>query len=892
MADRVVKVSLVAQVSNYVAGMEQARKSTAGVGTEAEKAKAKFEAQSQAMTQVGTGLLAVGALAAAGVGLAIKKFADFDQAMSNVKAATQESAENMSLLRDAALDAGARTVFSATEAANAIEELGKAGLSTSDILNGGLDGALDLASAGQLGVAEAAGIAATAMKTFNLRGSDMSHVADLLAAGAGKAMGDVGDLSLALSQAGLVANSTGLSIEETTGALAAFASKGLLGSDAGTAFKSMLQRLTPQSAEAQKAMDDLGISAYDAGGNFIGMEAFAGNLQDGLKNLTVEQRQAALATIFGTDAVRAATVLYTEGSKGIGEWNDKVNDSGYAAKVAADRLDNLKGDVEQLGGAFDTYLIKSGSGANDMLRLLVSGATGLVTAVGGLPQPVLAGGLALGGLVAVIGLAGGAALIAVPKFAAMKTGLSTLGISTGTAAKGVGLLSGGLAVAGIAFAIFAARQATATANTQEFKDSLDPTTGAITEYTRALVAKKLAESGAYGNAMRAAGITQKELTDAVVAGGDALDAVQKKLGAENTFLSFFDGTGIAAGNASSAITDLAGDLDRSGTEFDDQAKAAEGSASSTGTAAEAYQSAADKAGELQSNLSDLIDTINTANGVGQDAISQNIAYQSALADVDAQIAAIAAGTEGYSLGISANTEAGRTNLGMLNDLAGSSQSAAAAQFALDGNTANYKATLEAGRQAVIDRAIALGATKDEANNLADAIYRIPAEKDIKILADTAAAARTIDDFINTYGRLSGTIMYRAILPDLNGVASGNGRMGTFDVGGFTGPGRKYDVAGIVHRKEFVSTAETTAVPENRRALEYMHRGGTIRGYASGGFVGYAAPIQYASSGGGWGGGGSGTTTVHRAGDTWTIVTPDPAAAAQAVWQRQNRKAAV
>ena len=77
-------------------------------------------------------------------------------------------------------------------------------------------------------MADAAGIAATALKTFKLEGEDMAHVADLLAAGAGKAMGDVTDLSAALNQSALVANATGLSIEETTAGLAAFASQGLL----------------------------------------------------------------------------------------------------------------------------------------------------------------------------------------------------------------------------------------------------------------------------------------------------------------------------------------------------------------------------------------------------------------------------------------------------------------------------------------------------------------------------------------------------------------------------------------------------------------------------------------------------------------------------------------
>jgi len=184
---------------------------------------------------------------------------------------------------------------------------------------------------------------------FELKGSDVSHVADLLAAGAGKAQGSVDDMGMALKQSALVAKQTGLSIEDTTGALAQFASAGLLGSDAGTSFKTMLQRLTPQSDEAADLMNQLGLNAYDASGQFIGLEAYAGKLRDGLSRLTPEARNAALATLFGSDAVRAAAVLYEGGAEGVRKWREAVDDSGFAAAQAAILMDNLAGDVEQLG---------------------------------------------------------------------------------------------------------------------------------------------------------------------------------------------------------------------------------------------------------------------------------------------------------------------------------------------------------------------------------------------------------------------------------------------------------------------------------------------------------------------------------------------------------------
>ena len=323
MTERSIVAKLRAEVSQYLSGMKSAADATAKVGDSAERSQSKASGafgklsqlakkNSADMDRVGNAAMVAGGAIVAGLGVGIKAFADFDQAMSAASAALPQAGAQMESLRQLAITLGKDTQFSATEAAQGVTELAKAGVEAGDIMGGGLKGALDLAAAGQLDVAEAAETAATAMTMFKLSGKDVPHIADLLAAGAGKAQGSVRDMGMALKQAGLVAAQTGLTIEETTGGLAAFASAGLVGSDAGTSFKSMLQRLNPQSKEAQKTMKDLGISAYDAQGNFIGLSAFAGNLRSSMKDLTTEQRNATMATIFGSDAVRAAAVLYEQ----------------------------------------------------------------------------------------------------------------------------------------------------------------------------------------------------------------------------------------------------------------------------------------------------------------------------------------------------------------------------------------------------------------------------------------------------------------------------------------------------------------------------------------------------------------------------------------------------
>ena len=376
-----IVIRLMADTASYEAAMTRA-------GSTAKTVASGMENTGRKSALIASGMTAAGlAVAAFGVA-AVKMAADFDQQMSTVQANTGATSAQLGQLRAAAIEAGASTVYSATESAGAINELGKAGLSTSDILSGGLSGALNLAASDGMAVGDAAELMATTLKQFNLTGAESTQVADALAAGAGKAVGSAHDLGFALNQAGLVANSMGVSMQETTGTLAAFANAGMIGSDAGTSLKTMLQRLASPTDKAQTLMDELGINVYDANGKFIGLAGAAGQLQNGLGGLSQQERNAALNTIFGADAVRAANVLYEEGAEGIDGWTKAVSQSGYAADLAAKKNDNLKGDLENLGGSMESLMISVGEGAQGPLRKMVQGLDTLVDAFAGLPSGV------------------------------------------------------------------------------------------------------------------------------------------------------------------------------------------------------------------------------------------------------------------------------------------------------------------------------------------------------------------------------------------------------------------------------------------------------------------------------------------------------------------------
>jgi TP901 family phage tail tape measure protein len=423
------------------------------------------------------GLLGAGLLV--GVGATVKSAAEFDKAMSSVAATGQDAQKNIDGLAKEALQLGADTKFSATEAAGGIESLLKAGLSTQDVLSGGLNGALNLAAAGSLEVADAADIAASAMNQFGLSGSQIPHVADLLAAAAGKSVGEVSDMALALKQSGLVANQFGISIEETTGTLAAFASAGLIGQDAGTSFKTMLLQLAAPSAQAAATMHDLGISAYDANGQFVGLADLAGQLSTKMSGLTQKQRDQALATIFGTDAIRAANVLFQQGARGIDGWTKKVNDAGYAAQVARKKMDNLSGDLETLKGSIDTTFVQAGSGANDFLRSLTQEATRAVNAIGQMPAPILQTGTKLTALT-------GIGLLAFAGISKLTIGLSetrsamaNLSSESPRLAQGLGAVGKAAAVAAAAVAAMQIAGAVANEINGKFVPSVDDAAGAL-----------------------------------------------------------------------------------------------------------------------------------------------------------------------------------------------------------------------------------------------------------------------------------------------------------------------------------------------------------------------------------------------------------------------------
>lgn len=841
---RTVGVKLTAEASGYLATLTKAGLATQQFATRGaaamEKHKAAIDKVSHSATLIGAGLLA-------GVAAVVLTTAKFDKAMSAVSATGDDARSNIDELRKAAIDMGAQTAFSATEAAQGIENLLKAGVSAKDVLGGGLKGALDLAAAGNLEVGDAAEIAATAMTQFNLTGAQVPHIADLLAAGAGKAQGEVADMGMALKQGGLVASQFGLSIEETVGTLSAFASAGLLGSDAGTSFKTMLIQLAAPSAKASGLMKDLGIAAYDAQGNFIGTTALAGQLHDRLKGLTQAERDAALATIFGTDAVRAANVLYKQGAEGIAKWVAQTNEAGYAAKVARERLNNLSGDLETLRGSIESTFINSGSDANATLRDLTQGANDAVNAIGRLPKPVLETGLKLTALTGIGLLAfGGLGKLATSGLATSKA-FRELSAASPRAARGIataGKAAGAAtaALVGLQLLLGNNEKFQFHANVDAIADSLLKLGSTRVDFDQIFTMRKgvLDDINGFGDALDR--VVNPRIWDKL---GQLLDAAAgTTASATNQMRENFKGvdkaiSSLAPEDAQRAFRDMASQAAAAGVPIEDLVKLfpqyseqARQAASATGRANLTTAELADimanglppgaissakalartaiatgrtstEAQQAKKQLKDLTEQMFSAAKAAIELQGSEDGVQAAIDD-----ATKAVKTNGKHL--DNNTEKGRANREALRNLASASIAYREKLIAQGASQKKVTSTTQDARQEFIKTAIKMGATRSEAIKLADKFGLL--DKKINGLNSKNVNIHFATNAKGVYKTFKGFAVNLTSPSRVGGLAEG---------GMISGPGTGtsdsilgIDAAGMptarVSNKEYVVNAESTA----------------------------------------------------------------------------------
>ena len=297
-----------------------------------------------------------------GLGVAAAKTSiDFEAEMSKVKAISGAVGDDFTLLNKQAIQLGADTVFSASEAAEGMENLASAGFNVNEIYSA-MPGMLSLAASGDIEIADAADIASSALRGFGLEASQSGHVADVLAKAAADTNAQVTDMGYALKYAAAPAHALGLSLEETAAAVGIMSNAGIKGEQAGTTLRGALTRLSNPSDEAAKKMQQLGFSAFDSQGKMKALADMIGELQDKTKGLTDQQKQQAIAEIFGQESMSGMLVLMGQGKDKIQELTNSFKNSDGAAESMANTMqDNVKGSLEQMKGSVETAGILYGN---------------------------------------------------------------------------------------------------------------------------------------------------------------------------------------------------------------------------------------------------------------------------------------------------------------------------------------------------------------------------------------------------------------------------------------------------------------------------------------------------------------------------------------------------
>lgn len=314
---------------------------------------------------------ALGGVAAA----AIKVGSDFESQMSRVKAISGATGEEFEQLKAQAMQLGADTSFSASQAAEGMENLAAAGFTTSEIMNA-MPGLLNLAAASGEDLASSSDIAASTLRGFGLAASDAAHVADVLAANANRTNSSVADTGEAMKYIAPLARAAGLSLEETAAAIGIMANAGVNGSQAGTSLRGALSRLSKPTKDMSEAMDELGISFYDSNGKMKSLTEQVGMLRQATEGMTDEQKNNYLVTLYGQEALSGMLALINEGEGSLGELtNAYKNCDGAAQKAAETMQDNLSGALEQLGGSAQTLGLAFYNSVADNLKNAAKTAT-------------------------------------------------------------------------------------------------------------------------------------------------------------------------------------------------------------------------------------------------------------------------------------------------------------------------------------------------------------------------------------------------------------------------------------------------------------------------------------------------------------------------------------
>lgn len=302
----------------------------------------------------------------------------FGNAIAQVGGYLEITGDRLSAMRELALHFGKETQYSATEAAQAMGELAKGGLTDAEIAAGALDATMQLAAAGQMGFADAATASVQAIKAFGMSAEDSTAVADALAGAATNSVATVQSLATGFSYAAGWARQAGWSINDVSGALALLSDYGIDAEMGGTALRNVLLRLAAPTEKAAGVMEEYGIEVRDADGHMKSAIEIVDELNMALAGLADNERDQIVSTLFGTRGANAALALMDAGSEALRTYIGYTQDSGAAAKMAKAQMGELGWALEYLRGEAETAAVNFGSSMEPTLVELAHAAENLL----------------------------------------------------------------------------------------------------------------------------------------------------------------------------------------------------------------------------------------------------------------------------------------------------------------------------------------------------------------------------------------------------------------------------------------------------------------------------------------------------------------------------------
>jgi TP901 family phage tail tape measure protein len=498
---------------------------------------------SRDMSKAGTVMAGAGAIIAGGFLLAVKSATTFQKQLSSIQAVSGATADQMAQVSAKALQLGKDTKFSAGEGAQAIEELVKAGISLPDVMNGAADATVSLAAAGEIALPQAATIASNAMNQFQLSASALPHVADVLAGAANASAISVQDMGESLSYVGPVARAVGVKIDDVSTAIAILGNNGIVGSSAGTALRSVLSNLVPTTKIATKQFKDLGLITkdntnlfVDAQGHIKPLDQVVQILNDHTSKLNDTQKNTFAKRSFGLETLSTVAILANQTADSYDAMTASIGKVS-AADVAATRMDNLSGSIEQLKGSFETLMIVVGTPFLHMVTVVVDGINKMLGIFLQLPGPIRNLVTVFGGLSGALLLVSGGLLLVIPKILEMKRTFDLLAetatfqriaanISLLTSAiGGPWVLAIGAAVAVLGSLLLMNKKSKPPID--DLTEAIKADSGALGENTKQQVANRLQKQGVLDLADKLH-ISLSDLTDATLGNSDA----QKRLNDE------------------------------------------------------------------------------------------------------------------------------------------------------------------------------------------------------------------------------------------------------------------------------------------------------------------------------------------------------------------------